>query len=116
MAVLDSPRGATVLALYAHGVPPLLQEARLVQDQHGFRMAQVFPDIRLQIVPHPVCVPGRPVHYPLQPIRTGMPGLLRYLPAVLPGHWGQQGGQVTADMLAHFLPVNMPADPVTQRL
>ncbi|GHE09663.1 hypothetical protein GCM10010339_62790 [Streptomyces alanosinicus] len=53
-------------------------------DQDGILVAEVLDDVVTQVVQNLVGVPPDPVQQPVDTIGTGMPGLLRQRPAVLP--------------------------------
>ena len=65
LRVLPASGRAAVLALHPDGLGPLLEEARLVDDQHGAVVAQVLHDVGAEVIPHGVRVPARRVQQAL---------------------------------------------------
>jgi len=93
LAVLRSPGGAGVLPLHPCRPRALLQEARVVHDQDGARVAEVVDHVLTHVVEHFVSVPLDPVQHPVDAVRARVAGFLRQRPAVLPLQRSDQAPQ-----------------------
>ena len=84
LAVLDPPGRPRVLALATPArLHSLLQEAGLINDQHRLRVAEVFDDVRPQVIAHLVGAPLGAPEQVLQAVGRRVAGLFGQLPAVL---------------------------------
>jgi hypothetical protein len=83
LAILDSTCRATVLTLYTARVFPLLEETRLIHDQHGSRLAGLFNDVVAKDVASRVWIPLCPLKKVLHTIGCIFADSSRELPAVL---------------------------------
>lgn len=72
------------LPLHSVRLDAPLQEAGVIDDQHGIRGAEVFHDAATHVVQDLIGVPPDPVQHPLDPVRAVMTGLFGWRPAVLP--------------------------------
>lgn len=68
----------------------LLQEARVVHDQHGSRVTEVFDDVVPHVVEDFVRVPVAAVQQPVHAVGSRVAGFLGRRPAVLPFQRGYQ--------------------------
>ena len=68
LAVLDPPRRPRILPRHPDGFGPLLQEARLVGDQHRLRIAQVLDDVGTQVITHRLRIPASGAQQPLHTV------------------------------------------------
>ena len=84
LTILDAAGSAGVLPLYANRFRALLQEARFIDDQHGFRIAELLDNVIAQIVTHGLGVPLAAGNEVLQINGCGITQLLRQLPTILP--------------------------------
>jgi hypothetical protein len=76
LGILDAARGAGVLALHPGRAGAVLEVARLVDDQHGLRVAEVLGHVGAHVITHAVFVPHRPAQQVLQAVRGGLAGVL----------------------------------------
>ena len=74
---------AAILALHARRVVALLQETRLIDDQHRVRTVQLFQRITPHPVPHLIGIPPCPVQQVLDRIGSPFAHPLSQLPTVL---------------------------------
>ncbi|GAA2386839.1 hypothetical protein GCM10010378_29760 [Streptomyces viridochromogenes] len=93
----------------------LLQEAGVVDDQHGVSVAEVFHYVVAYVAQDLVCVPLDPVQQPVDAIGTLVPGFLRQRPAVLPLQRCDQASHVSERRLARLFPVEPVHELVMQR-
>jgi hypothetical protein len=95
--------GARVLARDAAGLAPLLEEARLIDDQHA---ARAVPEMReyilAQIVAHPLGIPAGGTQQAVHTLGVGIADRLGELPAVLTFDPTEQANQATPEPLPHF--------------
>jgi hypothetical protein len=97
LAVLGAAGRAGVLALNPGRGDPLLDEARVIDDEHpAVVVAEVLGDIGLEVVTHFVRVPVRPVQQPLEAIGSAMAGELGQLPAVLAANGREQAPHIVS--------------------
>jgi hypothetical protein len=94
LAVLDPPRRARVLPLHPGRLRAFLDEAGLVQDQHGIRVAQVLHDVGVQVIADRVGVPACATEEVLHAVGRRIACRFGQLPAVLALHGRQQATQV----------------------
>ncbi len=116
LAVLGPAGRAGVLALHPGRFDALLQESRLIHDQHAIPMAEVLHHIRPQVNTHLPRVPPGVVQQPLHPIRRGVPGRLRQLPAVLALHRSQQPRHIRPRLPPRLDPAEPARHPPEQRI
>lgn len=84
LAILNTAGRATILALNAHGVFSLLQEACLVDDQYGITLPRFFDDVVAKGVASRVGIPlSPPLKQVLYAIWCGLTNPFCELPAIL---------------------------------
>jgi hypothetical protein len=111
LAVDGISRRAGVLACHPAGLRALLEEARLVDDQHPAHVIpEVLHDVVAQIVAYSVGVPRRSVQEALDTLRAALADRLGQLPAVLAFDAIEQTGEITSGALAHFGPCEARGD------
>jgi hypothetical protein len=66
------------------------EESRLVDDQHGLRIAQMFDQGGLQIIPDLLSIPLRASQQMLDPVRGPLSVDFGDLPAVFPLYWAEE--------------------------
>jgi hypothetical protein len=118
LTVLNATRRPRILTLHARRLVPLLQEPRLVHDQHT-RVTlgqQVPPRVMHQLIPHRVGVPRRAVQQSLDRVRRRIAHVLGRLPPVLPPHRPQQPPHVRRRPLTQVATTETPADLFDQLL
>jgi hypothetical protein len=82
----------------------LLDEAGLVQHQHGVRITQLLDDVGLQVVADLLGIPAHAAEKVLHPVGRGIAGTLGQLPAILALHRGQQPAQIGQQASARLDP------------
>ena len=68
LAVLDAPSRAAILTLHTRRMLTLLQETRLIDDQHCVRAAQLFYRVAAYTIPHLVRIPASSIQKVLHSI------------------------------------------------
>jgi hypothetical protein len=114
LGVLDPSGGAGVLVLHPNRPGALLEVARLVDDQHGVRLAEVLDQVGAEVVADAVLVPDRPGQQVLHPVRAGVAGVLGERPAVLARQVGQQPAHERPGSPARLHPRKPARDPAQQ--
>ena len=94
LTVFNPARRAAVLTLHPCGLVPLLEKPGFVHHQYAVSVAQVLHNVTGQIVTNQVGVPPVGGQQVLHPVGSGVPRLLRQLPAVLAFHGTEQPPQV----------------------
>jgi hypothetical protein len=111
LGVLDPPGGAGVLPRHSGGVDALLEEAGLVQDQHGVGFAEGLDDVGPEVVADRVGVPFGPAHQVLDAVGVGVADLLGDLPGVLALDRPEQADEVGPDAVAGLAAGGPGPDP-----
>ena len=102
LAVLDAACGAGVLAFDAGRLVALLQEAGLVEHQHGIRIAEVLDHIGAQVIAHRIGIPVHAGEEVLHAIGAGIAGRFGQVPAVLALERREQALQIGSGASARF--------------
>ncbi len=117
MAVDGITGRAGVLARDAARLRALLQEARLIDDQHPARVVpEVLHDVVTQIVAHPVGVPGGSVQQALDTFGAELTDRLSQLPAVLAFDAIKQAREIPPGALTHLGTREAMGDAPMQRI
>src|SRR5215210_6046489 len=116
LAVLRLACGAGVLALDPGALVPLLDEARLVDDEDALLARQVFEYVAPQFVAHGVRVPIRSSQQVLDTVWRGVPRDLGQLPTILALGTGEQTAQIIPRPLARFGADEMRREALVHRL
>jgi hypothetical protein len=114
LGVLDPASGAGVLALHPNRPGALLEIPRLVDHQHGLRVAQVLDHPGAEVVADAVVVPHRPGQQVLHPVGSGVAGVLGDRPAVLARQVRQQAQHKGPSPLSWLHPRKPARDPAQQ--
>jgi hypothetical protein len=106
---------AGVLAPDPARLVALLDEAGIVDDEHpARRIAEVVDDVRPQVVPHRVGIPGGRAEQALDAPRACFSDRLGQLPAVLPLHPLEQADQITSGTITHLRAREVVGDATVQ--
>ena len=116
LGVLDPPGGAGVLAGDAGGMGPLLEEAGLVEDQHGVGVAEGLDDVGPEVVADRVGVPFGAAHQVLDAVGGGVADLLGELPGVLALDRPEQAGEIGAGAVPGLAAREPRPDPASDRV
>jgi hypothetical protein len=92
----------------------LLQEAGVIDDQHGVAVPEVFHDVLTHIVQVLVGVPLDPVQQPMDTIRSRMTCLFGKCPAVLPLQRSNQPPHIRKGRLPRLRPAEPMHEPLLQ--
>jgi hypothetical protein len=104
------------VALNTYAVVPLLDEARLVDDEDALLARQVFEYVAPQFVAHGVRIPIRSSQQVLDTVWRGVPGDLGQLPTILALGTGEQTAQIIPRPLARFGAEEMRREALVHRL
>ena len=115
LGVLDTPRGAGVLALHPDRMQPLLHIPCLIEDQYRAGVAEGVDDVVAQIVTNPVGVPFRPRQQMLQPVGGGVAAVLSDRPAILAVQARDHPCHQLGGMPQGFVAAESRRDPIDHR-
>lgn len=116
LAVLQLAGDAAVLDADPDRVRAPPEEAGLVDYQHPGGVAQVAPQVGLQVIAHSIGVPLGTVQQMLDAVGGGVAGMFGQLPAILALDGAEQAGQVGAQMPPCFAAGEMAAEVVNDSL
>ncbi len=116
LLVLSATRGPAVLARHAARLGPLLDEPRLVDDQHPAALVgQVLQDVGAQLVAHRLRVPVGGIQEALHALGPAFPQRLGQLPAILALDMSEQPFQIAPGPLACLTAAKARGDAGVQR-
>ena len=111
LRVAGGPGRAGILARDPTRVRALLEEARLVDDEHATGpIPQGVHDIGAQVIAHALGIPNGRIEQALHTLRSGLADGFGELPPVLAFHAVEQAPQVPTDPLTHFRPCKAGRD------
>jgi hypothetical protein len=116
LAVLDAAGRARVLPLHAGRLRALLDEAGLVDHQHGVLIAEMLDRVGPQVVAHGLGIPAHAEEEVLHPVGRAVARGLGQLPAVLALDRRQQALEIRRRPPARLDPKKARRDPRRQRV
>src|SRR5437588_1603566 len=116
LAVFNASCCPTVLSLHSHGLLPLLEKARFINDQHPIGTGNHLTYIGLELISYLIAVPHRSVEQILHRIWRRQSCLFCQLPSIFAFDWAEQSSQIGFDSFSGLRACKTGANALAEAL